>query len=139
MTITGIDYIAVVIAAIAAFVWTMIYYIGLFKYWREAAGWSAGEVQGRRSRATYIMTFIALTIMSWTFAGPLSAFGANPLTAKSGVTYAVFIWLGFIAPIIAVNNVIGGRKYMLSVIDGIHWLGVLLIEGAFIGVISSAS
>lgn len=134
MTITGIDYIAVVIAAIAAFVWTMIYYIGLFKYWREAVGWSAGEVKGRSSGATYLMTFVGLVIMSWTFAGPLGHLGASPMTAKSGAIYAVFIWLGFIAPIIEINNVIGGRKYMLSVIDGIHWLGVLVIEGAFIGV-----
>jgi hypothetical protein len=134
MTITGVDYIAVVIAAVAAFFWTLFYYFTLFKYWREAAGWSAGEVKGRTSRASYVMTFVGLVIMSWTFAGPLSHLGAVPMTAKSGAIDAAFIWLGFIAPIIAVNNVIGGRKYMLSVIDGIHWLGVLMIEGAFIGV-----
>ena len=134
MTITGVDYIAVVIAAVAAFFWTLFYYFTLFKYWREAAGWSAGEVKGRTSRASYVMTVAGLLIMSWTFAGPLSHLGAAPMTAKSGAIYAAFIWLGFIAPIIAVNNVIGGRKYMLSVIDGIHWLGVLTIEGAFIGV-----
>jgi len=136
MTITGIDYIAVVIATIAAFFWTLSYYISLFKYWREAAGWSAGEVKARTSRATYLMTFVGLLVMAWVFAGPLAHLGASPMNAKSGVVYALFVWLGFVAPIIAINNVIGGRKYMLSVIDGIHWLGVLVIEGAFIGVMT---
>lgn len=136
MTIFGTDYIAVAIAAISAYCWTLAYYATLFKNWREAAGWSAGEVLGRTSRATYLMTFAGLLIMSWVFAGPMSRLGANPMTAKSGAIYAVFIWLGFVAPIIAINNVIGGRKYMLSVIDGIHWLGVLVIEGAFIGVMT---
>jgi hypothetical protein len=136
MTLAGIDYMAVVIAAIAAFIWTAFYYITLFKYWREAAGWSAGEVKGRTSRATYIMTFTGLLLMAWVFAGPLGHLGASPMNAKSGVMYALFVWLGFVAPIIAINNVIGGRKYMLSVIDGIHWLGALAIQGAFIGVMT---
>ena len=134
MIITGIDYIAVVIAAFAAFIWTLFYYITLFRSWRVAAGWSVEEVKARSSLASYLMTFVGLLIMSWMFAGPLGHLGASPMTAKSGAIFAVFIWLGFIAPIIAVNNVIGGRKYMLSVIDGIHWLGVLVIEAAFIGV-----
>ena len=136
MTIVGIDYIAVVIAAIASFFWTLGYYISLFKYWRVAAGWSAGEVKGRTSRASYLMTFVGLLIMAWVFAGPLGHLGASHMTANSGVVYALFVWLGFVAPIIAINNVIGGRKYMLSVIDGIHWLGVLAIQGAFIGVMA---
>ena len=134
MTITGVDYIAVVIAAAAAFLWTLSYYISLFKYWREAAGWSADEVQARTSRATYLVTFVGLMIMAWVIAGPLGQIGGSPMTAKSGAIYAVFIWLGFVVPIIAINNVIGGRKYILSVIDGIQWLGALVIEGTFIGV-----
>ena len=137
MTIVGIDYIAVVIATIASFFWTLGYYISLFKYWRVAAGWSAGEVKGRTSRASYLMTFVGLLIMASVFAGPLGHLGASPMTAKNGVVYALFVWLGFVAPIIAINNVIGGRKYMLSVIDGIHWLGVLVIQGAFIGVMAA--
>jgi hypothetical protein len=32
-----------------------------------------------------------------------------------------------------VNNAYPGRKYSLSVIDSIHWLGVVVIQGAIIG------
>ena len=32
-----------------------------------------------------------------------------------------------------VNNAFTGRKAMLTVIDGGHWLAVLLVQGAIIG------
>ena len=35
--------------------------------------------------------------------------------------------------ILAVNNAFGQRKASLTIIDGIHWLGVLVIQGAIIG------
>ena len=99
MTISGIDYISVVIAAVAALVWTFIYYVTLFKYWRAAAGWSVEEVKARSSLASYLMTFVGLVIMSWmSVRDHWSIFGASPMTAKTGAIYAVFIWLGSIAP-----------------------------------------
>ncbi len=137
MAISGIDYIAVVTATVNAFVWSVAYYVVLFKNWREAAGWSAGEVRGRSSLATYVATFIGLLVMAWVLAAILSHLGPGHMNAKAGTLYAGLIWLGFVAPIIAINNVIGGRKYMLSVIDGVNWLSILLIEGAFIGVMSA--
>lgn len=137
MKISGIDYLAVVTAAVNAFFWTAAYYVVLFKNWREAAGWSPGEVRGRTSLATYLATFIGLLIMAWVLAALSSQFGPGHMNARSGALYAALIWLGFVAPIIAINNVIGGRKYMLSVIDGVNWLVVLLIEGAFIGVMTA--
>jgi len=136
MKISGIDYIAVVSAAVNAFIWTVAYYVVLFKNWREAAGWSSGEVRGRTSLVTYLVTFIGLLIMAWVLAALLSNLGPGSMNAKSGALYAALVWLGFVVPIMAINNVIGGRKYMLSLIDGINWLGVLLIEGAFIGVMT---
>ena len=34
---------------------------------------------------------------------------------------------------LAVNSAFGQRKASLTIIDGIHWLGVLVIQGAIIG------
>ena len=57
------------------------------------------------------------------------------VTVKNGIISALFLWLGFVVTTIFVNNAYPGRKYILSVIDSIHWLGVLVIEGAVIGAI----
>ena len=61
----------------------------------------------------------------------------SPLTVRTGVISAVFIWFGFILTTIAVNNAFSGRKAMLTVIDAGHWLGVMVILGAMLGAFAS--
>jgi len=55
------------------------------------------------------------------------------VTLKNGVISALFMWLGFVITTLAVNNSFGQRRPLLTVIDGIHWLGVLVIQGAIVG------
>jgi hypothetical protein len=43
------------------------------------------------------------------------------------------MWLGFVATTLAVNNAFRGATGSLTLIDGGHWLGVLLLQGAVIG------
>ena len=43
------------------------------------------------------------------------------------------MWLGFVITTMAVNNAFRGAKPALTLIDGGHWLGVLLLQGAVIG------
>ena len=50
-----------------------------------------------------------------------------------GIISGAFCWFGFVLTTMAVNNAFRGRKPMLTVIDGGHWLGVLVIIGAIIG------
>ena len=69
--------------------------------------------------------------MAWMLAGLLGHFGA--VTFDNGVITAAFIWFGFVITTLAVNNIFGLRRHVLIVIDGGHWLGVLLLMGAIIG------
>jgi hypothetical protein len=55
------------------------------------------------------------------------------VTIRNGVISGAFCWLGFVVTTLAVNYAFGGRNPMLTLIDGGHWLGVLLIIGAVIG------
>lgn len=43
------------------------------------------------------------------------------------------VWLGFVATTLAVNHTFQGAKKELTLIDGGHWLGVLLVQGLLIG------
>jgi hypothetical protein len=76
---------------------------------------------------------VALAIMAWVLAGGIAHLGPGQVTLKNGVISALFMWVGFVATTMAVNNAFGQRKAALTVIDGIHWLGVLVIQGAIIG------
>jgi hypothetical protein len=72
--------------------------------------------------------------MAWVLAGMVGHLGVGQVTVKNGMVSAAFAWVGFVATTLTINYAFGGRRPMLTVIDGAHWLGVLLIEGAVIGV-----
>jgi hypothetical protein len=129
MTFAGLNYLAILIAAVAAFAWGAAYYMTLSRQWLAAVG----RVEPNKSTVPFVISFVALIVMAWVLAGTLGHLGPGQVTVKNGIISALFLWLGFIATTVFVNNAYPGRKYSLSVIDSIHWLGVVVIEGAVIG------
>lgn len=129
MAFAGMNYLAVLVAAVAAYVWGAVYYMTLSKQWLAAVG----IAQPNRSVAPFIISFVALLVMAFVLAGSIGHLGPGNVSIKNGVISGVIIWAGFVATTVVVNNAYPGRKIMLSVIDGIHWLGVLVIQGAVIG------
>ena len=133
MTFAGMNYLAILIAAIAAFAWGAAYYMTLSKQWLAAVSTTREQLGEKRSPVPFIITFVALIVMAWVLAGTLGHLGPGQVTLKNGIVSALFLWLGFVVTTVFVNNAYPGRKYSLSVIDSIHWLGVLVIQGAVIG------
>jgi hypothetical protein len=133
MAFAGINPLAILIAAAAGFAFGAVYYIGLSKQWLAAVGMTKEGVAAKRSPAPFIVSMMALLIMAWVLAGGIGHLGPGQVTLKNGVISALFMWLGFVITTLAVNYSFGQRKPMLTVIDGIHWLGVLVIQGAIIG------
>jgi hypothetical protein len=133
MIFAGINYLAIVIAAAAAFVFGGIYYHVLADTWMKAIGFTKKNMPKGASHTPLIITIIAELIMAWVLAGLIGHLGPGQVTVKNGVVSAAFVWLGFVATTIAVNNAFGRRKSALSVIDAAHWLAVLAIMGAIIG------
>ena len=133
MAFAGINYLAALIAAVAGFAFGAAYYIGLSKQWLAAVGKTKEEVAAKRSRVPFIVSIVALLIMAWVLAGGIGHLGPGQVTLKNGVISALFMWLGFVITTLAVNYSFSQRRPMLTIIDGIHWLGVLVIQGAIIG------
>ena len=133
MTFAGMNYLAILLAALAAFGWGAAYYMTLSKQWLTAVGMSKEQMETNRTAVPFIISFVALLVMGWVLAGTLGHLGPGQVTPKNGIISALFLWLGFVVTTIFVNNAYPGRKYSLSVIDSIHWLGVLVIQGAIIG------
>jgi hypothetical protein len=131
MTFTGVNYLAIVVAAVAAFIFGFAYYSTFGETWRKAAG-----LPKRPKNPSYtplVVTFIAELIMAWVLAGLLGHLGGGQVTLKNGVVSGAFAWLGFVITTLSVNYAFGMRKPALTVIDGAHWLLVLIIMGAIIG------
>ena len=133
MNFAGMNILAIGLAAVAGFAFGAVYYMSLSRQWLAAIGKTKEEISGKRSIAPFITSFVALVVMAWVLAGTLGHLGPGQVTLKNGVISALFVWVGFVATTVAVNNAFGGRKPMLSVIDGILWLGVLVVQGAIIG------
>jgi len=140
MPITEVNYLSVLTAAVAAWFFGAIWYTTFSKQWLAALGKTLEQVKAEnaansrfRNMFPFILSFVAEIIMAMMLYGIMTHVGAFSL--RSGMISGLLIWLGFVITTLAVNNAYPMRKAMLTVIDGAHWLGVLLIMGAIIGVI----
>jgi hypothetical protein len=134
--IGGLNYFAVIIAAVAGFVFGGIWYNVLSKAWMEAVGMPPDKMsRDRGGLGLYVLTFAAQLVMAWMLAGILLHLerGGLPLTLRNGLISAAFIWFGFVITTMVVNYSFHGAKQALTLIDGGHWLCVLLIQGGIIG------
>ena len=137
MTSLGsLNYLPVFIAAVASFVFGGVWYSVLSKPWMEAVGMSPERMQkDRGSLGLYVLAFLALLVMAMMLAGILVhlAHGGLATTLRIGLISAGFLWLGFVIPTMVVNYAFHGARQTLTLIDGGHWLGVLLIQGGIMG------
>ena len=132
MTFTGVNYIAVIIAALAGFGLGAIWYRVFAKPWMHAVGKTeADRPQGSAQVVLFAIAIVALFIMALMLAGVMGHLG--DITIRGGMISGFFVWLGFVITTMGVNHAFAGAKPMLTLIDGGYWLAVLLIQGAVIG------
>lgn len=135
MSFAGYNHLAIVLAAVASFIFGGLWYGLLGNQWMAAANLKPESVPGTRTLAVapYIIAFVAQLIMAFVLAGVLGHLGPGQVTLKNGIISAAIVWAGFVATSLTVNHAFQGAKKELTLIDGGHWLGVLLIQGAIIG------
>jgi Protein of unknown function (DUF1761) len=130
-----LNYLAIVIAAVAAWLAGAVWYMGLGRIWTAALGLTAEEMRERRNRPgahlPFLYAFVAELVMAWVLAGLLGHIGA--LTLRGGLISGAFCWAGFVVTTLVVNYTFAMRSWRLLLIDGGHWLVVLLLMGAIIG------
>jgi Protein of unknown function (DUF1761) len=132
-----INYWALLVAAVAGFMFGGVWYSQLSKPWLAALGKSEAELKstGRPMPLLFGITFVAQLVMAWVMAGLLLhlAKGGILPSARTGALTGAFCWLGFVATTLATNHGYQGQSWRLTLIDGAYWLGVLLIQGVVIG------
>jgi hypothetical protein len=136
MHFAGLSLFGIVLAAVVSFMFGWLWYGILFpKQWMAAAGKTEADLkaQGGPTPTPFVISFVALLVMAWVLAGVIGHLGAGAITLRSGVIAGALMWLGFVATTLAVNHTFQGAKPVLTLLDGGHWLGVLLLQGAVIG------
>jgi hypothetical protein len=129
----GVNYWAVVVAAIAGYAAGAIWYMSLSKPWMEAHGFTHESLQSHRSPVPFILAFLANLVMAFILAGVVGHLGVGQVTLRNTVISAFLLWFGFVLTTLTVNYSFGRRPLKLMAIDGGHWLLVLMVQGVIIG------
>src|SRR5690606_40590146 len=100
--------------------------------WLKAVGIDPAAMGGKESSPLpFIVSLVANALTAYVLALMIARFGHVSLF--NGVCAGAMAWLGFVATTIATNNAFPGRPLSLTAIDAGHWLAVLVIQGAIIG------
>ena len=138
----GINWFAVLAAAIAGFALGAVWYSVLAKPWMAATGVKLSDIQDENGKmkggpTPFIIAAVCQLLLASILAGTIGHMGA--VTLNTGLITGFLAWLGFVMCTMLVNNSFAMRKPMQTVIDGGYWLVVFLVEGAIIGLFGVAA
>jgi hypothetical protein len=140
MSLSTVSLGAVLLAAAVSWIAGTGYYTLLATPWATALGTNTDHLRRERAAkagtaaawAPFALVFVAEVVMAFVMAVLMSQ---TDLTGPhGGLVVGTLAWLGFVATTMAVTNMLGDRKIMLTVIDAGHWLLVLLVMGVVLGV-----
>jgi hypothetical protein len=132
----SINYLAVLVSAVASMVIGSIWYGPLFgKKFIQASGmdtWSPEkkEAEKKKMGLTYSIQFIASLVMFCSVAKFMG--GLGQMTVGGGLMVAFWVWLGFVVPVKLGDAIWGGNMTMFWLGAG-NMLLTLLATGAIIG------
>ncbi len=128
MTFAGVNYLAVLVAALAGFGFGALWYTLLAAQWVAAIGLTD---RPKPNPLPFVVALCAQLVMAWTLAGLLGHLGE--VTVGRALITAVLVWFGFVLSAMMVNHRFQEARWSLTLIDSGHWLGVLLVMGLIIG------
>jgi uncharacterized protein DUF1761 len=138
MAFVTVNWLSIFLAAVAAWLFGAVYYTALSRPWLAAMGKTLEQCKAEQAAksglakyAPFILALVGEVIMAWALYGILVHL--NAFTLRAGLISGALIWFGFVLTTMTVNNAFADRKPMLTAIDGLAWLGALLIIGAIVG------
>jgi hypothetical protein len=134
-----VNYLAVLVAAIASMVVGFLWY-GMFfrKPWMRMMG-NTGESMGQGNMTpnkAYSIQFVASLIMAYTLSHFISFASAYMETggAQVGMTTGFWTWLGFIVPVTLGVVLWENKPWKLWLINASHYLVALVVMGVILSI-----
>lgn len=141
VTFSAVNYLAIAIAAVIAWLASAAWYMSLSRLYTAALGKTPEQMAEDRKKPgaflPFVYALVANVIIAWILAGLLAHLGAGQVTLRNGIISAVFLWFGFVLTTMTVNYSFSGRDRRLLLIDLGNWLIVLLVIGAVIGAVGA--
>jgi hypothetical protein len=137
MDFSAVNWLAVIVAAVVAWLFGAAWYMALSKPWLKAARLDPSVM--KKSPLPFVISFIAELVMASIMALVVGVMTGGEPTLVAGLVFGFVLWLGFVITTLSVNHRYQGFGWGLTAINGGHWLGVLLIMGAVIGWFGAAA
>lgn len=126
----AVNWLAVLLAAIASFAFGAVWYMGLSRQWLAAVGKTREQLQV--GYTPFIWSIIMELVMAY-FIALLTPALTGEINVLNGIVVGAHMWLGFVVTTLILNHRYEGMRWSLTIIDGAHLLGVLVIQGLVIG------
>ena len=136
-----VNYLAVLIAAIAAMVVGFLWYSPMLfgKQWMKLKGYTAESMKkeqkemGKWYAVSFVLALVTAYVLSHVMTLSMNFFNYSEL--MTGITTAFWMWLGFVLPVQATGQIFGGKKWNLLVLDTGYQLASLLVMGVVIALL----
>lgn len=129
--IGSIDWLGVLAAGIAGYVFGAVYYTVLGTRWMAALETTKEEIEKRKS----ILPFVVAAIGQFVLAATLSILAGAESGMAPTIALGLLLWIGIVMTTMTINHSFQGHKPALTVIDGLHWLGVLVLQSVVLALI----
>jgi len=130
-----INYVAVLVAAIAGYAVGALWYSVLFgKPWMRLMGITPEQIEANKGKSMgkmYVMGFVGTLVTSYVLAHFV---GMAAISTVSGALQLGFwLWLGFIATVLLGSVLYESRPWMLYIINVAHYLVAMLVMAVILG------
>ncbi|QQR37721.1 DUF1761 domain-containing protein [Devosia oryziradicis] len=126
----AVNWLAVVLATVASFAFGAAWYMGLSRQWLNALGKTREQLNV--GYTPFIWSVLVELVMAY-FLALLTPALMGEVTVAGGAIVGAHMWLGFVVTSLIMNHRYEGMKWSLTIIDGLHLLGVLVVQGVVIG------
>ena len=130
MSYLAVNWLSVILAVVASFAFGAAWYMGLSRQWMAALGKTRDELQV--GYTPFAWSVVVELVMAY-FLALFTPLLMGGMSIGAAVQAAVLLWLGFVLTTMIMNHRYEGMKWSLTVIDSLHVLGVLVIQGVVIG------
>ncbi len=135
----GASLLTILLATVAGWIVGAIWYGALFsKPWMAATGLTEEKITGGTGKpnpAPFIISFILEFVMAYMLAVLLMHTAPDGFSFAGALSAAFFLWLGFVATTMTINQRYEMRPWSLTLIDGGHWLAVMLVQAAVMALV----
>ncbi|SHF46862.1 Protein of unknown function [Fodinibius roseus] len=136
MDMANINFLAVIVATLSAFMVGALWYGPLFgQAWLSAVGMTEDDVEKGNKAKLFGLAFLFELIMAFNLAMFLtgSPEAAEQMTAGTGAFYGFLTGFGWIFFALAVNSLYEGKSWTYIFINGGYWTVTFTVMGLILG------